>query len=277
MFALLWHCAPTASATLVDSETQIATLSGGFNQAMPSGSDLDLSQGSAVNDPTGQIVGGAYLSNLTLHMLGSASTTSGDVTTITGFSVDSLEISIPTATTPDTITFSFQKSEWESDDSAAVAFGPPPPNQFTFYLGVLQATIGTAESVVNTGPDKTALTNDLSDFINLGGNLFLNYNGINIGTSGASLTAAPSESFTLVANVSSPLVPEPSTAILSLSGAVAIILGKLAHQLRRTIFNVSWTNRPTREWSACRQIVERRHNDGFGADGSGGGHTAHLP
>jgi len=30
-----------------------------------------------------------------------------------------------------------------------------------------------------------------------------------------------------------PAAPEPSTAILGLSGAVAIILGKLARQLRR--------------------------------------------
>ena len=224
--AMLAESVPIASATLID------TLSGGFNQATPSGSDLDFSVGSAVNDPTAQIVGGTYVAPLTLNMTGSTSTVSGDVTTISGFSIGSLEISIPTDTTPDTITFNFENDPAGSPTitQTALSFGP----SLTFYLGVIQATVGTSPgSVVIAGPDSASLTSELNDFIDQGGNLFLNYNGIDISTSGASLTAAPSESFTLVANVSSPLIPEPSSIILSLSGAAAIILGKLAQQLRR--------------------------------------------
>jgi len=218
--AMLSLSIPSASASLIYS------LSGGFNDAtgQPSlGTSLALSGGSAVNDPAAVITGGMY-SDLTLDMAGS---TMIGTTEISGISVP-LPLTITTG--GDTVTFDF--------GSADAKLYSIPIGLTTLYYGIVDAQI---TSVVVGGSDAYAatLTTDLSlmdPSAGGGGSLVLTYNGIDLTSTGATIPSAPSSSFTLVANTPTPPVAEPTSAILSLSGAVAILLGKLARKLRKKNF-----------------------------------------
>jgi hypothetical protein len=220
--AMLSQCVGSTSAALIDS------LSGAYNDATPhTGSNtfetaFSLASGTTVNDTTNQLSSGTY-DNLPVDLTGA--TVSGS--NIIGFTLSPMEISFPasspfsTAATGDTVTFNFAGPV---DTPSFIAFGA-----FDFYLGVIQASIS---SVTATGNDSAAFLAALSDFNVHGGSLVLTYNGINVTTSGASISSAPSESFSLLANAT-PSAPEPTTTILSLSGAAAIILVKLARELRK--------------------------------------------
>ncbi len=107
----------------------------------------------------------------------------------------------------------------------------PVTGSLFFNYGIITAAVPVG-GVLVTGPDKTELQNELADFTMNGGGLFLTYNGINIVSGEATIGSSPSASFTVVAGLT-PSAPEPTAAILSLSGAAAIILAKLARQLRR--------------------------------------------
>jgi hypothetical protein len=66
----------------------------------------------------------------------------------------------------------------------------------------------------------------------LGGSFFLTYNGIQVTDGSAFLGSAPSSSVTMVVNPQP--IPEPAAAILTITGALAIALQKLARQLRKS-------------------------------------------
>jgi hypothetical protein len=105
-----------------------------------------------------------------------------------------------------------------------------------FYYGIISATVPvggvSVTSTIPSDPNVTELQSELADFTANGGGLFLTYNGIHVFTGDATIGVSPSASFTLVAGAA-PVAPEPATAILGMSGAVAFILAKLARQLRR--------------------------------------------
>lgn len=190
------------------------------------GTNLTLNGGSAVDDTTNQISAGTY-SNWILGMAGAVS--SGNIVsgfTISGISIESLQITFP-VTSPfaaDSISFGF--------GSASATQGYIPVGSLGIYWGVIQASIA---SVTVSGDDSNASTlrTDLAPLTPSeggGGSLVMTYNGIDLASGGATVQVAPSSSFTLLANTQE--APEPTTAILTLSGAVALILGKLARQLR---------------------------------------------
>jgi hypothetical protein len=217
VLAVSWGTAPTASASLISS------IAGGFNNASTSGSDVSFLTGSGVNYSPSQADGGTF-QPLSLHMSGS--TMSGSQ--ISGFSLDPLVIS----TGADTVQFNFVETgpggPTAIPSTVSLPFAP-----FSFNYGFVQANIA---SVVVSGPDSalaTTLTADFNDFINFGGSFLLTYNGLNLTTSGASITAAPSGSFTAIANNASPDAPEPSSIVSTLTGALAFVLAKLAHQLHK--------------------------------------------
>jgi hypothetical protein len=214
--AMLSLSIPSASASLIYS------LSGGFNDAT-GGTSLTLTAGSAVNDPAGVITGGTY-GNLTFDMVGST------MIGTTGISGITVPLPLTITTGGDTVTFGFGPAE-ATIYSLNVGFT-------TLFYGIVDAPI---TSVVIGGSDVYAATlaTDLSPMNPTdagGGSLVLTYNGIDLNSAGATIPAAPSSSFTLVANTPTPPVAEPTSAILSLSGAVAILLGKLARKLRKRNF-----------------------------------------
>jgi hypothetical protein len=235
--AMLSLGAPSASATL------IGNLAGAFGDTTPgplSGFENSISfgSGSAVNDPTGQITGGTYQDLQLLNLTG----TSISAGQISGFELLPLAITYPVASAyaGDTITFNFENDVVGPFNSplatpTSVAFGP-----FTFYLGVIEASVTSATVV---GPDSGTLQPLFNDFNTPADHptLILTYNGIDLTTAGAAITMASSASFSLVTDPVA--VAEPSSAILSLSGAVAIILGKLARQLRKKN-SIAWDETP---------------------------------
>ena len=206
--AVLSQSIPSASASLIDS------FSGGYNEAS-SGVSFTFSEGSAVNYSPTQTDGGTY-DPLTL-----------DRRIIEfhrrrchydhGFYDEKLVVEVPSVTMPgvfDTVTFDF---ETPTATAYSMVVGP-----FTLYFGIVEAPINSVAVSGLDGASAGTLSADYSAFIADGGNLGLTYNGLSLTSGGASLPAAPSASFTLVANGA----PEPSSAILGLSGAVAIMLGK---------------------------------------------------
>jgi hypothetical protein len=209
VMAMLSLAVPSASASLIYS------LSGGYNEATAI-SNLTLTEGSAVNDPAGIITSGTY-SDLTLD-LSSSSTAINVISGITIPAVPSLTIT----TGADTVTFGFGE--------AMATVYTLPLGFTTLFYGIVQAPISSV-TVVGSDAFASTLTADLSPFSTDGGYLVLTYNGIDLTSGGATIPVAPSSSFTLLANAAE--APEPSTAILSLAGAMAIGLGKLARQLRR--------------------------------------------
>jgi hypothetical protein len=199
------------------SASPIYSLSGGFNDAT-AGSNLLLSDGSAVNDPVGEITSGMF-NDLTLEM-GSSSILGNVISGISILAPASLSIS----TGGDTVTFGFGEAE--------ATLYMVPLGFTTLYYGIVQAPI-TSVAVSGSDPDTPTLITDLAPFLNPDSMLVLTYNGIDLTTGGAIIPnyLAPSASFTLLANDIT--APEPSSAILTLSGGMAIVLRKLARQLRR--------------------------------------------
>jgi hypothetical protein len=218
VMAMLSLSVPAALASpLVDS---FSGTSNGVAPTTGTVSSFSLDGGSPINTPvpTSLLSTGGFDASAATPMTVNVSSFN-DITTL-GATVSDLILTNGS----DTVDFTLS-------DVGIKNYSIPVTGSLFFNYGIITAAIPVG-GVLVTGPDKTELQNELLNFTENGGGLFLTYNGINIVSGDATIGTSPSSSFTVVAGLT-PSAPEPTAAILSLSGAAAIILAKLARQLRR--------------------------------------------
>jgi hypothetical protein len=210
-------CALLGLGTNSSSAATIFSFAGTYSGATGTGSpgtSVTFNSGTALSDSSSALT--SYTANpLALNLAGYSTVTNTGVTFPGTFTISD--------TIGDSATFALANSTAEILPQST-AFGP-----FTFFYGLVQADL----TLVNvTDPNDPNLGSELSAFGAHGGVLFVTYNGINFVTGGATVQTSPSESFTVIAN-NAPNTPEPTTAVLTLTGGVVIALSTLARQLRR--------------------------------------------
>ncbi len=195
----------------------IFTFAGTYSSASGTGSpgtSVTFNTGTAISDSTSQL--SSFAANpLALDLTGYSTGTDTGVTFPSTFTIAD--------TLGDSASFTLSAPTAEILPQST-SFGP-----FTFYYGLVQANL-TLTNV--TDPNDPGLSSALSAFADHGGVLYVTYNGINFVNGGATVQSSPSESFTVLAN-NAPNTPEPTTAVLTLTGGVVIALSTLARQLRK--------------------------------------------
>jgi hypothetical protein len=214
--ALLARPAPASPMTPIDS------FSGIFTTATATTAPNTLvfpANSTAINDPTGDLAGATVNTLTTTLGIGEESLSALSLTYTSGSDTYEINFTLNDVTiTPETFTFT----------------------PFTLYYGLITAVVPINGVTVTqeTGTLNPALTaqleTDVGNFTTYGGNFGLTYNGIlvvpGVLVPGlATIEAAPSASFTLSSETPA---PEPTTAILTLTGAAALALERLARQLR---------------------------------------------